>query len=60
MKFTYFSILIAAQLVPAQGTRLLRHPALSRDSVAFEYAGRSVDRRANRRRRPAPDVYSRR
>ena len=33
------SILIAAQFLPAQGTRLLRHPALSRDSVAFEYAG---------------------
>lgn len=39
MKFQLFLILIAAQLVPAQGTRLLRHPALSRDSVAFEYAG---------------------
>src|SRR5258708_13815718 len=24
---------------PAQGTRLLRHPTVSRDSVAFEYAG---------------------
>jgi hypothetical protein len=23
----------------AQGTRLLRHPAVSRDLVAFEYAG---------------------
>src|SRR3982750_3249628 len=23
----------------AQGTRLLRHPTVSRDSVAFEYAG---------------------
>ena len=32
-------ILIAAQFLPAQGTRLLRHPALSRDSIAFEYAG---------------------
>ncbi len=39
MKFHLFVILIAAQLLPAQGTRLLRHPALSRDSVAFEYAG---------------------
>src|SRR6185295_1458350 len=25
--------------VTAQGTRLLRHPTVSRDSVAFEYAG---------------------
>src|ERR1041385_666878 len=25
--------------VSAQGTRLLRHPTVSRDSVAFEYAG---------------------
>ena len=24
---------------PAQGTRLLRHPTVSRDSIAFEYAG---------------------
>src|ERR1051326_3522435 len=24
---------------PTQGTRLLRHPTVSRDSVAFEYAG---------------------
>jgi len=39
MKFHLFLIVIAGQLVSAQGTRLLRHPALSRDSVAFEYAG---------------------
>src|SRR2546429_35309 len=26
-------------IVTAQGTRLLRHPTVSRDSVAFEYAG---------------------
>src|SRR5438445_3953430 len=26
-------------IAPAQGTRLLRHPTVSRDSVAFEYAG---------------------
>src|ERR1051326_4030783 len=26
-------------VTPAQGTRLLRHPTVSRDSVAFEYAG---------------------
>jgi tricorn protease len=31
--------LIASPFLSAQGTRLLRHPALSRDSVAFEYAG---------------------
>lgn len=39
MKFQLLAILIAAQVLPAQGTRLLRHPALSRDSIAFEYAG---------------------
>src|SRR5690242_9182501 len=36
------SCLIAALLIEgaeAQGTRLLRHPAASRDSIAFEYAG---------------------
>jgi tricorn protease len=26
-------------LISAQGTRLLRHPTVSRDSIAFEYAG---------------------
>jgi tricorn protease len=40
MKLTVVLIpILAAQLVSAQGTRLLRHPALSRDSIAFEYAG---------------------
>jgi tricorn protease len=39
MKLHLFVVLIAAQFLPAQGTRLLRHPALSKDSVAFEYAG---------------------
>ncbi len=41
MKLTYFAILclFAPTLLPAQGTRLLRHPAVSRDNVAFEYAG---------------------
>ena len=39
MKFRLLLILIAAQFLPAQGTRLLRHPALSRDAIAFEYAG---------------------
>src|SRR5436190_23576000 len=35
--------LLLPQAIPvaasAQGTRLLRHPTVSRDSVAFEYAG---------------------
>ena len=39
MKLLVFLTLTAAQFLPAQGTRLLRHPALSKDSVAFEYAG---------------------
>ncbi len=41
MKIKFFAILylIASQLLLAQGTRLLRHPTVSRDSVAFEYAG---------------------
>ena len=29
----------AADLAHAQGTRMLRHPAVSKDLVAFEYAG---------------------
>src|SRR6266487_3943837 len=33
------SCLFSFGLVAAQGTRLLRHPTVSRDSVAFEYAG---------------------
>src|SRR5258707_6123519 len=28
-----------SEIAVAQGTRLLRHPTVSRDSVAFEYAG---------------------
>jgi len=28
-----------SSVVTAQGTRMLRHPAVSRDLVAFEYAG---------------------
>jgi tricorn protease len=31
--------LISAAVASGQGTRLLRHPTVSRDSVAFEYAG---------------------
>src|SRR5437867_2607154 len=30
---------VITTIVNAQGTRLLRHPTVSRDSVAFEYAG---------------------
>src|SRR5881275_2452068 len=37
--FGGFLCLISVAVVPAQGTRLLRHPTVSRDSVAFEYAG---------------------
>ena len=38
--FTLAAALIsAASPLPAQGTRLLRHPAVSKDLVAFEYAG---------------------
>ena len=38
----FFAILLFAFIfgpATAQGTRLLRHPTVSRDSVAFEYAG---------------------
>src|SRR6476646_7619754 len=31
--------LIVSFVASAQGTRLLRHPTVSRDSIAFEYAG---------------------
>src|SRR5881275_2615714 len=37
-----FALLLSISIsgiVNAQGTRLLRHPTVSRDSVAFEYAG---------------------
>src|SRR5262247_2549919 len=34
-----FLCLISSVVVFGQGTRLLRHPTVSRDSVAFEYAG---------------------
>src|SRR5213080_1776342 len=33
------SCLFSFGIAAAQGTRLLRHPTVSRDSVAFEYAG---------------------
>src|SRR3954462_1343981 len=32
-------LLVGASVISAQGTRLLRHPTVSRDQVAFEYAG---------------------
>jgi tricorn protease len=42
LKFV-FSFVLLSFFIPnnalAQGTRLLRHPTVSRDSVAFEYAG---------------------
>ena len=40
-KFFFALILLvnASANLQAQGTRLLRHPTVSRDSVAFEYAG---------------------
>lgn len=39
MKTILIGILLAESLSFAQGTRLLRHPTISRDSIAFEYAG---------------------
>ena len=37
--FVFFLVLFVSVGSNAQGTRLLRHPTVSRDSVAFEYAG---------------------
>ena len=37
--FLYLLTFFLTASVQAQGTRLLRHPTVSRDSVAFEYAG---------------------
>src|SRR5437868_3145470 len=37
--FTLLLTLFVCVVASAQGTRLLRHPTVSRDSVAFEYAG---------------------
>src|SRR5947209_10190799 len=37
--FALLFFLAISTFVEAQGTRLLRHPTVSRDSVAFEYAG---------------------
>ena len=37
--FALLLFLDISAVVNAQGTRLLRHPTVSRDSIAFEYAG---------------------
>src|SRR5438105_14677878 len=37
--FIVLLILGGIENLPAQGARLLRHPTISRDSIAFEYAG---------------------
>ena len=37
--FAILLLISVSAIVLAQGTRLLRHPTVSRDSVAFEYAG---------------------
>jgi tricorn protease len=39
LAFTLFLCLSVSAAAMAQGTRLLRHPTVSRDLVAFEYAG---------------------
>ena len=40
ISFAFAAALVGAAIsLPAQGTRLLRHPAVSKDLVAFEYAG---------------------
>src|SRR2546426_7523279 len=41
-RLIFFALLLClfiSGIATAQGTRLLRHPTVSRDSVAFEYAG---------------------
>src|SRR2546425_2540571 len=41
-RLIFFALLLCLSIsgiATAQGTRLLRHPTVSRDSVAFEYAG---------------------
>src|SRR6478752_1746075 len=37
--FVIILLLVLAAISAAQGTRLLRHPTVSRDLIAFEYAG---------------------
>jgi tricorn protease len=39
LTLAFFLLLYVSSSSFAQGTRLLRHPTVSRDSVAFEYAG---------------------
>jgi hypothetical protein len=38
-RFTIIAGFVAAGTAGAQGTRLLRHPAVSREAIAFQYAG---------------------
>ena len=38
-RFTMIAGFVAAGTAGAQGTRLLRHPAVSREAIAFQYAG---------------------
>src|SRR5205809_6123995 len=37
--FTLLLSLVISVAASAQGTRLLRHPTVSRDAIAFEYGG---------------------
>src|SRR5262249_48339442 len=39
LKTTFLALVLFVPNLPAQGTRLLRHPTVSKDSIAFEYAG---------------------
>src|SRR6185503_17542077 len=39
LTFVLLLLLYLSNDLNAQGTRLLRHPTVSRDSIAFEYAG---------------------
>ena len=39
LSFSFLLLLFVSHETFSQGTRLLRHPTVSRDSVAFEYAG---------------------
>src|SRR5262245_56821254 len=39
LKTTLIAFFLLVPNLSAQGTRLLRHPTISKDSIAFEYAG---------------------
>src|SRR5262245_15863317 len=39
LKTTLIALFLLVPNLPAQGTRLLRHPTISKDSIAFEFAG---------------------